>query len=164
MAACSSCGYDPGFTAAVCPRCGAGAGAAAAPRGPAARPDALTVLEGEATNIGAAPAGSAIGCFLVLEGPDKGSKYLIATTGDVGRAGDCAVNLRDSRVSQRHAQVKVHEGRVVYQDLEATNGTFLLLGGRRQRLRGPHVILDGDQLALGSTVLRYVEFARGGTQ
>jgi hypothetical protein len=58
----------------------------------------------------------------------------------------------------------VHDGRVVYQDLEATNGTFLLLGGRRERLRGPHVILDGDQLALGSTVLRYVAFASGGTR
>ena len=124
----------------------------------------MTVLEGEATHSGASSASGAAGCFLVIEGPDQGSKYLLSRTGVVGRSGDCAVALNDPRVSQRHAQVKVLDGRVTYQDLETTNGTFLLLGGNPQRLRGPHVIHDGDELALGSTVLRYVEFASGGTR
>lgn len=69
--------------------------------------------------------------------------------------------LTDPRVSIRHAHLSVEGGRVVYQDLEATNGSFLLMGGGRKRLRGPHIVSDGDELVLGNTVLRYVQLRKG---
>ena len=47
-------------------------------------------------------------------------------------------------------------------DLEATNGSFLMVAGARRKLREPHVLRDGDEVVVGNTVLRFLELAKGG--
>ena len=120
MTRCNNCGVDSGFPVAVCPSCGAGA----AHDGRTGN-DGQTVLANEATLAPSKDAGDAAGCFLVVDGPDKGKQFVIARTSLVGRGTAAGVVLNDPRVSIRHAHVHVDGGRVVYQDLEATNGSYL---------------------------------------
>lgn len=158
MSRCSSCGADPGFPISICPNCGARPGSDSERAVPS---DGRTVLVSDATIGPSGVAGRAIGCFLVIDGPDRGEKFLIESTGLVGRGRDSTVTLNDPRISTRHAHVKVQQGRIIYQDLEATNGSYLRIAGSKRRIRGPHVVSDGDEITLGSTVLRYVELNKG---
>ena len=157
MTACGSCGFDAGFSTPVCPRCGS----RASERGPS-RTDSRTVLLTDATIGPSREAGSSTGCFLVVAGPDVGKQFLVSRTGTVGRDAQAGIALTDPRVSARHAHVHVEGGRVTYNDLQTTNGSFLATGSSRRRLRGPHVIGDGDEIALGNTVLRYLKFKKEG--
>lgn len=169
--ACPACRFDPGFEAIVCPRCGAQirAGALPAQAGPvAASPSAPTVpaparraapdagrtlLASDATMVDKRTAGRA--CFIALSGPDRGRQFTLEDVSSIGRSARATVALRDPRISERHAQVKWTGGQFIYQDLQATNGSFLVTGGRRRRLRGPHALKDDDEIEIGETILRF---------
>jgi|GEM_PF-6587065 len=159
MTACGSCGCDPGFATPVCPRCGARPG-----ERPPAGAGAKTVYMNDATQGPSRESGVATGCFLVVAGPDLGKQFLVSRTSIIGRGGQATIPLIDARVSSRHAYVHVEGGRVTYNDLETTNGSFLTTGLSRRRLRGPHVVTDGDEIALGNTVLRYMKFKKEGSR
>jgi hypothetical protein len=162
MTACGGCGFDAGFATPVCPRCGAGSSAPPARR--AIDAGARTVFQDDATRGPSGPSSAAHGCFLVVGGPDVGKQFLVLRTGIAGRNADSGVSLTDPRVSSRHALIHVDSGRVTYSDLETTNGSFLNMGLTRRRLRGPHVLSDGDEIALGNTVLRYLKFKKEGSR
>jgi pSer/pThr/pTyr-binding forkhead associated (FHA) protein len=89
---------------------------------------------------------------------------MVTATGFIGRDREASIVLSDGRVSSRHGYLHVEEGRVTYSDLETSNGSFLSLGSGRRRLRGPHVISDGDEIIVGYTVLRYMQHTRGGSR
>lgn len=151
MTTCSECGFSPGFEARICPRCGHDGQRAAGIA-------ASTVFDESATNALTQPGA----CFLVVEGLDAGSKFMLKQGVLVGRDSGCGVALKDPRVSQRHAHVAENAGRWTMTDLEATNGSFLVVGGARRRMREPHVLRDGDEVVVGNTVLRFLELAKGG--
>jgi hypothetical protein len=189
---CPLCRYDAGFDAAVCPQCGGRGAARAQNPGTVRGGDTLaeswtpaapvsdagqwlaptefdnrqgpandrTVLANDATNMrrGATPGA----CFFVRSGPDAGRQLPLSETSTIGRAASCALVLADSRVSGTHAQVKKVRGQYIYQDLQATNHSYLLSAGGEVRLRDPHVLADGDELRLGTTVLRFIQMERGG--
>lgn len=161
MTACGGCGFDAGFSTPVCPRCGARPGERAAGGG---RAGSNTVLTHDATQGPSRENGAATGCFLVVAGPDLGKQFLVSHTSIVGRGAQAGIPLSDPRVSSRHAYVHVESGRIIYNDLETTNGSFLAAGTSRRRLRGPHVVTDGDEIALGNTVLRYLKFKKEGSR
>jgi hypothetical protein len=66
----------------------------------------------------------------------------------IGRAPECELVLRDTRVSRRHARVTARDGVLVLTDLGSTNGT------RVNGHRVSEVVLGaGDRIMLGETVL-----------
>jgi hypothetical protein len=75
----------------------------------------------------------------------------------IGRAPECELVLKDSRVSRRHARLHARDGVLVLTDLGSTNGTRVN-GHRVTEL----VLGAGDQILIGDTNLR-VEAAPAGT-
>ncbi len=80
---------------------------------------------------------------------------LVLTPGQaylVGRADESDLQLRDGRVSRRHARLVYQDGSWWIEDLQTTNGTRINgVPIRRERLR------DGDEITVGLTTIRYVE-------
>lgn len=66
----------------------------------------------------------------------------------IGRAAECEISLKDSRVSRQHARLHARDGHLVLTDLGSTNGTRV----NGQRIR--EVVLgDGDRILVGETEL-----------
>jgi len=75
----------------------------------------------------------------------------------IGRAPECQLVLKDSRVSRRHARLHARDGVLVLTDLGSTNGTRVN-GHRVTEL----VLGDGDRIQIGETSL-VVEAAPAGS-
>ena len=91
--------------------------------------------------------------------PNRQARRVPASGGPmrIGRAPDCELVLRDSRVSRRHARLAARDGLLVLTDLGSTNGT------RVNGHRVSEVVLGaGDRIMLGETVLT-IEPATAGT-
>lgn len=82
-----------------------------------------------------------------------GREFPLLAAATLGRAGHNLVVLPDTFVSSQHALIFLKEGRRVLRDRGSTNGT--LVNGHR--ISGDHVLRDGDQITVGTTVLRYAE-------
>jgi pSer/pThr/pTyr-binding forkhead associated (FHA) protein len=104
--------------------------------------------------------------FLDLIGPD-GRPYLSfpLTKRDergtrVGRAGDkCDIALSgDEWVSLSHARIWVSDGQCWLEDLESTNGTYLIIQGRTPLRRGSaRYPGSGDELLVGGYKIRVID-------
>jgi hypothetical protein len=70
----------------------------------------------------------------------------------IGRSRQCDVVLSDPNVSRTHAEIRPRGGSWVVGDLGSTNG--VTLNGRR--IEGPEVIKPGDQIELGTSVMKFV--------
>lgn len=68
----------------------------------------------------------------------------------LGRATANDLILNDPMVSEHHAVVWTRAGRSWIRDLGSSNGTYV----NGQRLGEPHLLQDGDRVALGGTALR----------
>lgn len=99
--------------------------------------------------------------LFVKSGPDRGQQFPLDGTATIGRREGCEVVLEDGRVSGEHAQIKCADGNYVFTDLHSTNGSYLLVNGRDERIRGSQVLVDGDHLRLGQTIVEFVD-TRGG--
>jgi|GEM_PF-1424709 len=102
--------------------------------------------------------------LFVKDGPDKGKQYPLVQTVVIGRGSDCEIALDDGRVSSQHAQVKEASGQFVFTDLQSSNGSFLVIAGREEPIRAAQVLVDGDEIRLGRTVLEFVDTRRGRRQ
>ncbi len=82
-----------------------------------------------------------------------GGKRLVVGPGGVtmGRSRQCDVTVDDPNVSRTHAEVRPRGGSWVLSDLGSTNGSRL--NGRR--VEGSEVLKPGDEIELGTTVLRF---------
>jgi Protein of unknown function (DUF3662)/Inner membrane component of T3SS, cytoplasmic domain len=69
----------------------------------------------------------------------------------LGRSRQCDIVLSDPNVSRQHAEVRARGGSWVLTDLGSTNGSRI--NGRP--VEGSEVIRPGDEIELGSTVLRF---------
>jgi DNA-binding winged helix-turn-helix (wHTH) protein len=67
-----------------------------------------------------------------------------------GRDDTCALVIDAGTVSRRHARITVVSGTAMVEDLESTNGTHV----NGSRISGPTRLSPGDELSLGSEVLR----------
>jgi hypothetical protein len=67
----------------------------------------------------------------------------------IGRAVECEIVITSKRVSREHACVKREGWRVVLEDLDSTNGTYL----NDERLLSPTELRDQDRIAIGDVVL-----------
>jgi len=91
---------------------------------------------------------------------DRGRCWILWETGQVwlkvgehllGRDADVAVWLDSPTVSRHHARLVVTAEDATIEDLGSTNGTYL--GG--QRLVGRSPLADGDEIRLGSVVVKF---------
>ncbi len=97
-----------------------------------------------------------MGSLFVTAGPNKGELFPIAIArATVGRDPSCSFQLTDGQISRQHFQLLSEPGSpqapCTIVDLGSANGT--LVNG--QRLTGPRPLLDGDTIAIGTTVLRF---------
>jgi hypothetical protein len=81
-----------------------------------------------------------------------GRRMVVGPAGaTLGRSRQCDVVLSDPNVSRQHAEIRPRGGSWVLTDLGSTNGSRI--NGRA--VEGPEVIRPGDEIELGSTVLRF---------
>lgn len=69
----------------------------------------------------------------------------------LGRDRDNGITVDSHTVSRRHARITVSEHGAVLEDLNSKNGTFL----RDARVTSPTSLADGDQIRVGSVVMRF---------
>ena len=69
----------------------------------------------------------------------------------LGRDGDVAVWLESPTVSRHHARIRVNGLEATVEDLGSKNGTFL----HGHRLTAPAPLADGDEISVGSVLVRF---------
>ena len=172
---CSSCGHPVDGSMAFCAACGA----KLAPEAPPAAADVQCPNCGAAiasadykfcpicaTPLGAGPRASGphepTKVFspqrasrppveLVLTGEDgaKGTRYpLVGEETTMGRSGADVAFADDVYLSPMHALFIWKEGQLRVRDLGSRNGTWIFL-------EGPHKLIDGDLILIGSQLLRF---------
>ena len=93
-------------------------------------------------------AGDRVRCWVLWESGQvslKDGEHLL------GRDADVAVWLDSPTVSRHHARLVITADAATIEDLGSTNGTFL----RGQRLIAPSQLADGDEIRLGSVVVKF---------
>jgi hypothetical protein len=68
----------------------------------------------------------------------------------IGRHPDNTAVVPEPQASRHHAEIAMHGGRWVIQDLGSANGTYV----NGEKIAGPHVLKDGDQVGIGRTLFR----------
>jgi hypothetical protein len=82
-----------------------------------------------------------------------GRRLVVGPAGvTMGRSRQCDVMVDDPNVSRTHAELRPRGDSWVFADLGSTNGSGL--NGRR--VEGPEVLKPGDEIELGTTVLKFV--------
>ena len=81
-----------------------------------------------------------------------GKRLVVGPQGvTMGRSRQCDVTVDDPNVSRNHAEVRPRGGSWVLNDMGSTNGSRL----NGQRVEGSEVLKPGDEIELGTTVLRF---------
>jgi DNA-binding winged helix-turn-helix (wHTH) protein len=78
----------------------------------------------------------------------------------LGRDGDVAVWLESPSVSRHHARIRVSGTDATIEDLGSKNGTYL----RGERLATPSPLTDGDEIRLGSVLVKFRLTGTGATE
>jgi pSer/pThr/pTyr-binding forkhead associated (FHA) protein len=97
--------------------------------------------------------GVALGLTVIEQGIPPRRVPITQSRLTIGR-GSCDLRVRDPEASREHCVIEVYDGVPTLKDLKSANGT--LLNGQLVR---EHVLKDGDEITLGSTVLK-VEFPK----
>lgn len=98
------------------------------------------------------PTGTQTAYFIVVAGNSAGEVFHVTDEEQViGRADDADIRIKDEALSRHHARVVLRGDRVVIEDLNSANGTFV--GASKI---SSTVLRDGDKVQLGpSTILRF---------
>lgn len=90
---------------------------------------------------------------LILLSGDERQEFELAAFNSIGRHPDNTIQILDRIISKEHAQIqRTPDGRYLLRDLGSLNGTYI----RGERV-SEQILHDGDEIALGSTRLLYVE-------
>lgn len=90
---------------------------------------------------------------IIVTNNDQRREYDLRAVNTVGRHPDNTLQILDRIVSKEHAQIlRQPDGRFLYRDLGSLNGSFF----RGERLT-ERLLQDGDEIALGSSRLIYLE-------
>jgi adenylate cyclase len=87
----------------------------------------------------------------IVNGPRRGTTFRVADETLIGRQDVAQVIVPDSRASRRHALLKPHGAYFVLLDCGSSNGT--MVNGRSLQPHIPQPLYDGDQIAIGDTML-----------
>jgi hypothetical protein len=89
----------------------------------------------------------------IVSGPGAGKvRRIEGVRCVIGRAPECGFSLGDQSASRKHAELVVSDEGVLLRDLESGNGTKV--NGEKISER---VLVHGDEIAVGKTVLRFVD-------
>lgn len=105
---------------------------------------------------GAGPGAVEAGLALkVATGPRelRGTKVAIAGPVVIGRTPGADIVIADDFISSQHARVSPRGDGAVLEDLGSTNGTIL----NGQRISAPVLLETGDEIELGTVVLKVVK-------
>lgn len=172
---CSSCGHAVDITMPFCAYCGAKLEAAAVAKSAPPCPKCGAEITSAdykfcpncASSLGAGAAASVphestavfsaqktaptppVQLVLVAEDGTKGNKFaLVGEETTIGRAGADITFADDAYLSPIHALMLWKEGKLSVRDLGSRNGTWIFL-------EGPHKLVDGDLMLIGSQLLRF---------
>ena len=140
---CPSCGFENRSGSKFCKQCGAVMAESQPPWPSASAPQSSFAPPLPQSAAGAATA------WLVV--PITGQRYPVSAYTPIGRVAGNAVVLPDSSVSSQHAVITENGGQWQISDNSSRNGTWV----NRVRLAGPHVLRSGDEVMLGTLVLRF---------
>jgi signal transduction histidine kinase len=88
-------------------------------------------------------------CLFVIQGRDQGKRFeLDLPVAALGREPGNAIQIRDSEVSRRHAEVVQADDAFELVDLGSSNGTFV-----NERRIEKHTLASGDRVQLGGTLM-----------
>ncbi len=112
----------------------------------------LTVIVTRNRQTREAADGDEIGHYLVvIEGSEPGRRMLLgASPLTIGRESVRDLVFVDPDVSRVHARISVSDGRVIVEDQQSTNGTFI----DGKQIDGPTVLPEGSLLQVGRQVLQ----------
>ncbi len=92
-------------------------------------------------------------CLVIISGEDMGRRYELGHQEvSIGRAETCTICVPTDQVSRKHATIQGILGKYFIVDNRSTNGTFV----NEQKVERAK-LLDGDQIRVGKTVLKYTE-------
>jgi DNA-binding CsgD family transcriptional regulator len=81
----------------------------------------------------------------------NGSHYVVGPGSfTIGRSSTCDLVIDDPRVSRVHATILAGLDSAMIQDAGSQNGVLV----NERRITGPQALVDGDQIAIGSALLR----------
>jgi diguanylate cyclase (GGDEF)-like protein len=89
----------------------------------------------------------------VLEGIAAGTSFSLGEEVSLGRGPENTIPLSDDLISRHHVCIRRQGPRFVIEDLDSTNGTRLR--GKRLVPRTPIPLVDGDEVQIGATRLRF---------
>lgn len=75
--------------------------------------------------------------------------HLAEPVSNIGRGVDNEIVIASKRVSREHARIRREGRKLVLEDLNSTNGTFL----NEQRVLGSEILRDGDRIMIGDVIL-----------
>ena len=84
----------------------------------------------------------------VLDAPEPADYAFTIPDFQIGRDPNCEITLAENAISAHHARFRFHHNQWWIEDMQSTNGTFL----NDERLQTSTVIMDGDDLRVGSVV------------
>lgn len=76
---------------------------------------------------------------------DDGHEYPLFSVNTIGRAFDSDIVVEDPYLSSKHALISKRGHRMLIQDLNSTNGTFV----NGKRVRRPMALREKDEIVLG---------------
>ena len=88
--------------------------------------------------------------FIVLGSGEDRRRVPVGSSLTVGRAGHCALVIRDSAASRQHLEIRTSDGDYVCRDLNSRNGT-VVNGVRTRSCKLQH----GDRIEIGETTLLF---------
>src|SRR5436190_16052301 len=96
-----------------------------------------------------APRGPCMATLFVLQGRDQGKCFeLRGPSLTIGRDRDNAIQLSDSEISRRHAEIRADEEGYSLVDLASSNGSFV----NAEQVTERH-LSTGDRVQFGGTLL-----------
>ena len=75
----------------------------------------------------------------------------------IGRSNKCTIHANQKSVSRHHATFHYSNGQYEVEDLDSSNGTFLVVHNQRQRIEGSVLLSHDDVVWCGEFVLHFEE-------
>lgn len=92
--------------------------------------------------------------LFIYQGPDQGNLFDIEEgTQGVGRDASNPLQVHDTEVSRRHAEIRYDGHTCLVVDLDSSNGTFV----NSQRISTPTQLASGDRVQMGGTLMLFTD-------